>query len=816
MKLAAPRPTLLRILLLPPFMGLSAIIIAAVLFLYPRMLDQAVDREREALFQIGVAEALDLTHRADATNTLDFDRLDRIAFRASLDHVFLLDEHRRAIFANDVLLQGKDLAALPPLPDPIRKALQSDICDGVPIADTATQTVSGCWPVTLGRRPDQIAGQVRGRLVLVRSMTEAISGTQSRLLEEGLQGLGLGTVALSLLLLLSVRLIVQPVARLTAGLAAMQRGDLRSVAVEGIEEIRDFAAVLDRTVASLREREREVAAILDTAVDGIITIRGDGTIIQANTAAVKMFGYAAEEMLGRSINMLMTSGDAARHGGYIGSYVETGHARVIGRGREVVGQRKDGSTLLLWLSVGRLETPQGLNFTATLRDVTADRMAEFDLHREAFRDHQLDIFNRRSWDGEVRRLFVDGQSVIDFWVLSVSVKNLDDLIVTFGPGIEAPVLAAVHGHLRSMLPQAELAARLSRSRLGFGVPTDDGRPPEDIEERLTAAFRSGLHLQGIDVYPDLQFVVMPEAQRFASGDELLQALEACASWASETAERRTTPVFVYDEKVSATIRARTEAAADLPAAMAAGQLFPVYQPQIDLRTGAVCGVETLVRWRKPDGTFISPGLFIPIAERIGLVSDVDRMVTRLGLEQLAAGRLGLPADAVLSVNASAKEIGEPGWVERLVGQIVGAGIAPGCVEIEVTETALLEDLDHMAGVLADLRALGVKVGIDDFGVGYASLSYLTRLPADVIKIDQSFIRPLSAEDRARRVVASMIGLCHDLGMKVVAEGVEDADTAAILAEAGCDIGQGWHFGRPMDCDALNRFIAERSAVKATM
>jgi EAL domain-containing protein (putative c-di-GMP-specific phosphodiesterase class I) len=355
-----------------------------------------------------------------------------------------------------------------------------------------------------------------------------------------------------------------------------------------------------------------------------------------------------------------------------------------------------------------------------------------------------------------------------------------------------------------------LLARISRSRLGYILPTDALSDTAKIVDGLSMAFRQGLRAGDINVFPDVVAIVIPGAGRFESGDALLQEIEAASSWASQVADRRAMPVLVFDESIGNDIRARTEAAAGLPDAIRLGHVYPLYQPKFDLRSGRICGVEALARWRKPDGTSVSPAIFIPVAEKMGLIESLDGYLIEKVLHSASAGELGLPAGAVLSINASAREFDDAGWIRRLTDRIERFGIHPASVEIEVTESAVLDDIAKAADVLTRLRDAGFRVAIDDFGTGYASLTYLKQLPADVVKIDQSFVRDLKDSLRSKVIVRSIIDLAHELGLEVVAEGVEDAETAVILAGLGCDIGQGWHFGRPMDAVAL-RALSDAAA-----
>ncbi|MBJ7414850.1 MAG: EAL domain-containing protein [Niveispirillum sp.] len=807
------QPTLLRLMLFPPLLGVVMIGFAVWLLAYPAMVHDVVEREWQAFAQAGAAAASEMSHHIDGPDGFDVDAVDRIALRTHADHVFLADRADRLDFANDILFQGTTLSSLDIVPAPLRKAVAERACGRGLVVGDGEKWVAGCWPITDGVRLSSASSPLAGHLVLVRRIDWVMAQARSDLLNQSMRLGGVLLVLVGLLLFLSVRLIIVPVASMATRLARVGDEDepvRLATSRTGIRELRDFTLVLNHALSALRRRERELQSILDTAVDGIITIDGSGTILQANRAVAQLFGHPVETLVGRNITVLMTDHDVDRHDNYIRSYMDTGHARVIGKGREVVAKRADGATFLAWLSVGRLELASGLHFTAVMRDVTAEREAEIAMHRLAHRDLDLDILNRRSWTNELSGLLEQGADGEGFWVLLAHVRNLDDLVVTFGPQVETPVMGAINRRILELLSHCELSARLTRTQLAYAVAAPGGEADPYLTAALSAAFRDGVDLGGLSMLPDVHFVVLPRAQAYESREALLLAQDAGASWAAQTADQRASPVVTYEDQVAGAIRERTAVAAELPAAMAVGLLYPVFQPQVRLRDGSVRGVETLVRWRRADGKpGPGPALFIPVAERIGLVGDIDRLVAKRTLEHLSSGRLGLPRDAVISINASVKELADPIWLDGLMDIVHQAGVFPGRLEIEVTETAVMENLDRTAGVLARLRAAGVKVAIDDFGAGYASLSYLKHLPADLIKIDQGFIRDLADSRRSRHIVGSVITLAHDLGMEVVAEGVENAETAGILTELGCDIGQGWHFGRPMEAEALAGFVAGR-------
>ncbi len=806
------QPTLLRVMLFPPLLGVVVIGLAVWLLAYPAMIREVVEYERQAFAQAGAGAASEMSHHVNGRDGIDVDAVDRIALRTHADHVFLAGKADRLDFANDILFQGSSLSDLEMVPATLRKAVAERACGRGLVLGDGEKWVAGCWPVTDGVRLIGASSPLAGHLVVVRRIDWVMAKARADLLNQSMRIGGLLLVLVGLLLFLSVRLIVVPVAGMASRLSLVGDQDelvpLKSRT--GIRELRDFTLVLNHALSALRRRERELQSILDTAVDGIITIDASGTILQANRAVGQLFGLPVETLVGSNISLLMTDHESGRHDSYVRSYMATGDARIIGKGREVVAKKADGSTFLAWLSVGRLELASGLHFTAVMRDVTAEREAEIAVHRLANRDLDLDLLNRHSWTAELSGLLEQGADGEGFWVLMAHVRNLDDLVVTFGPQVETPVMGAINRRILELLNHCELSARLTRTQLAYAVSAPGGEADPYLTAALSATFRDGVDLGGLSMLPDVHFVILPRAQAYKSREALLLAQDAGASWAAQTADQRASPVVTYDDQVADAIRERTAVAADLPAAMTAGLLYPVFQPQVRLRDGAVRGVETLVRWRRADGKpGPGPALFIPVAERIGLVGDIDRLVAKRTLKHLSSGRLGLPHDAVISINASVKELADPVWLDGLMDIVRQAGVPTDRLEIEVTETAVMENLDRTAGVLARLRAAGVKVAIDDFGAGYASLSYLKHLPADVIKIDQCFIRDLADSRRSRHIVGSVIMLAHDLDMEVVAEGVENAETAAILAELGCDIGQGWHFGRPMEAEALAAFVAAR-------
>jgi len=254
-------------------------------------------------------------------------------------------------------------------------------------------------------------------------------------------------------------------------------------------------------------------------------------------------------------------------------------------------------------------------------------------------------------------------------------------------------------------------------------------------------------------------------------------------------------------------RARAEMLArDLPLAAARGQLLLHYQPKIDLLNSHLSGFEGLVRWQHPILGRIPPDDFIGQAERTGDIGAIGSYVRRASFAFTRRSLDELGYAAPVAVNVSATEICEPGFADAFLADLVAAGIPRELVHVEITETSAVSDMAIASSNLLAFRASGIEVALDDFGAGHSSLGVLRSLPIDVIKLDRSFISPVATDPRAAHMVKSVVTMAQGLALKVVAEGVETIEQAVLLTEIGCDIGQGFLFGRPVDSCAAKSFL----------
>jgi len=236
-----------------------------------------------------------------------------------------------------------------------------------------------------------------------------------------------------------------------------------------------------------------------------------------------------------------------------------------------------------------------------------------------------------------------------------------------------------------------------------------------------------------------------------------------------------------------------------------------YQPQMDLKSGRIVGVEALLRWQHMRPGLRQPAEFIGVAEEIGLIVPIgDWVLNQACLQAVAWQMAGMPP-MHMAVNLSARQFAQPGLVSSVSAALERSGLQPSLLEIEITESLMMTDVEQAVATLADLKRLGVSVSVDDFGTGHSSLYYLKRFPIDVLKIDRSFVRDIVSDADDAAIVAAIVSLAHSLGMSVVAEGVEHADQLIYLAHCGCDTVQGYMISPPMRAEALDPFLCDAPA-----
>jgi diguanylate cyclase (GGDEF)-like protein len=381
------------------------------------------------------------------------------------------------------------------------------------------------------------------------------------------------------------------------------------------------------------------------------------------------------------------------------------------------------------------------------------------------------------------------------------------------------LIAQVAGRLKSALRREDMVARpdspmpgsSTLARLGgdeFTILLTDINDPSDavrVANRVKDVLRQPLAIDGQEVYTSASIGIASSTSGYESADAILRDADLAMYRAKALGKARWE---LFDRKMHQAAMKRLALETDLRHALRNEEFVLHYQPIVSLKTDEIVGFEALVRWQKPNGELAPPGEFIEIMEDTGLIVFLGTWVLREACRAARALQDSFPCEhpRSISVNVSPRQFAQPDLAAQIREVIEETGVDPRCLRLEITEGAMIGDMDHVAGVLRELQGLGVRVSIDDFGTGYSSLSYLHSLPLDLLKIDRSFVAAMATNGESLQIVRTIMSLAHNLGMDVVAEGPEDADQVAQLRSIGCEFGQGYYFSKPVDLASAAAFL----------
>ncbi|MGY1697193.1 putative bifunctional diguanylate cyclase/phosphodiesterase [Geodermatophilus sp. SYSU D00814] len=586
-----------------------------------------------------------------------------------------------------------------------------------------------------------------------------------------------------------------------ACLVAWRRFDDRREIVE--------ALVAERTaeLAAQRDELAGLAAVVQSTDDAVVTATPDGRITSWNPGAERLYGWPAAEVLGRHVSLVGT-------GQELPADLTTMPTGTMERRQ----RRRDGSEVdaLVTLSVVRGQDGTATGVAAIVRDITGRKRSEAQAHatarqleqqagelaRMALHDPLTGLANRALMQDRLEHALAD-RRVRRHAVLLLDLDDFKAVNDVCGHEAGDAVLTAVARRLESSVRPADTVARLGGDE--FVVLMEDVEGRRDVvtvAERLLRALREPV------AWGEERFTVggsvgvtLTDAGDRRGMDDLLRDADLAMYVAKSGGKNR---VRVFERGMREEVAAQDELVRDLRRAVDGGELRLLYQPQVDLRTGAVTGVEALVRWQSPGRGLVEPAGFVPVAEATGIVDAIDDWVIAEACTQLRSwDAAGLP-ELRMAVNVSPRRLATGDLAVSLAAAARAAGVDPGRLEIEVPE-AVAAGPDAAAGI-REVRALGVHVAIDDFGTGSSSLARLRELPLDRLKIDPSSVALLGDGAAAGSLARAVVALGDSLGLEVVAEGVEQPGQLAALRALGCDAAQGHLLGSPVPAAAVARLV----------
>ena len=559
---------------------------------------------------------------------------------------------------------------------------------------------------------------------------------------------------------------------------------------------------------AMSRSDSDLAAIYDAMACGVVVRNAAGSVVFANAAAKRIFGRAPDELEGAA-----SPGEdrRIREDGTTMPDDEVPNVAAQARGEPIrnvmMGMvRSDG--YVRWLLVDAVPIKDSFGrvreVVSSFTDITDRKKAEHELERQALHDPLTSLPNRSLFLDRVEQGLRTARRIAT--PLALLVMDLDrfkEINDTFGHHAGDLLINEVAGRIRSDLRETDTVARLGGDEFGIFLPGADQDGAWRVAQKIITALQRPFEVEGDAHELSVSIGIAISPQHGEDVETLLRR----ADIAMYAAKRTPGGSAVYAEEADPEGSNQLALMAELRHTIETDQLQVVYQPIVGFTEGDVMRVEALARWRHPSRGLVEPGEFIPLAERSGLMKSLFSRVLAMTLAQCAAWRqANVPLQA--AVNLSIRNLLDP-ELPRVVGQALErAGIPPGWLGFEITETMLMAEPNRVLRTLAELRDLGVQLAIDDFGVGYSSLAYLQRLPAYAVKIDRSFVSRMTRNHGSAEIVKLITNLGHALGMKVVAEGIEDQATYDACAAVGCDSAQGFFVGRPMVATAIPAWLAQ--------
>ncbi|TNE47222.1 MAG: EAL domain-containing protein [Deltaproteobacteria bacterium] len=548
---------------------------------------------------------------------------------------------------------------------------------------------------------------------------------------------------------------------------------------------RQLEVELKLRLNELHASQASFSNVVEKNVNGILVLNKNQEICYANPASRDVFA-CTEESVHRLFPAIRPGETVEFERGRL-SHSQSGYLEV-----HTVDTQWDGEDAYL----------------ITLRDITLRKEAELKLHFDAFHDSLTQLPNRAllmdRLESRIRRAQRRKEGM--FAVLFIDLDRFKNINDSLGHTLGDVFLVRVGQRLSSVLRDGDTIARLSGDE--FIILLDEISDVNDavrIAERILAVLRSPFTLDNNEVFTSASIGITTSSIEYHSAAEVLRDADTAMYHAKAEGKARY-ELFDHAMHTKAVNFLRVET--DLRLALQRNEFVLHYQPIVDLNRKQLFGFEALVRWEHPTRGLLYPGSFISVAEETGFIVPLGEWVLREACRQMKAWQIEgfLPYPVKMSVNVSYRQFLQLGWLAQIQKILKETGLDPSFLKIELTENVLIEHTDLINEILQELKSLNIQIDIDDFGTGFSSLSYLHRFPIDTLKIDRSFVSHMKEEGKNLEIVRSIVGLARNLGMNVVAEGIEHEDQLEQLVKFHCDYGQGYFFAKPLDAMGVVQFV----------
>ena len=554
-------------------------------------------------------------------------------------------------------------------------------------------------------------------------------------------------------------------------------------------------------------------SLLNHAGEGILVISSTGKIMLSNPAAQKLLIIEESEIIGKLICEIINTDETKQHGWEDSVLNKCSKNNNTYHIDNTEFKKVNGERFPVDYTFSPIKDDPDTAGMIIFRDISIRKHAEEQLIKLARYDSLTGLANRSVFkDSLVRSMARAARQKQMVGVMFLDLDHFKEVNDKHGHTVGDQLLISVANRLQKCIRTNDMAARLGGDE--FAIILDLISSPDNaahIAQKIIDTVAGVHELDGLDIYisPSIGITIYPgEAE---TPEDIIKSADSAMYRAKEVGRNN---YQFYDRKMYEKARERAHLENELKIATMRNDFVLYYQPQVNAKTGKICGLEALLRWPHYDFGMVSPAVFIPAAESTGLITTIGEWVLRSVCEQthewVEKGITGL--DLTVALNVSTRQLRDGTFAKMVEEVIKTSRLAPDQIEIEITESTIMDDPETAIAELKKVHDLGVKIAMDDFGTGFSSLSYLNMLPIDTIKIDQSFTKDIGVDPKDEAIVKAIIGLAHTLGLKVIAEGVEEEYHVNFLRENKCDILQGYYYSRPVAVDVITELLLEKDGI----
>jgi diguanylate cyclase (GGDEF)-like protein/PAS domain S-box-containing protein len=584
--------------------------------------------------------------------------------------------------------------------------------------------------------------------------------------------------------------------------AILLLGGLMVLVARRVErEINGYAAKLARSNAELCQ----AATVFENTKEGVMIADAANRVVAVNRAFVEITGYGADELIGRTPEVLRSSRQDEAFYRRIGEAVRE-HGNWQG---ELWDRRKNGEDYPAWLSISVVKDDDGrvTHHVSVFSDITVLKESEARLDQLAHHDPLTGLPNRLLLNARAEHALARARrNEKQMAVLFLDLDRFKYINDTLGHPAGDLLLQQVAERLRKCVRDEDTISRLGGDEFTVVLEDlDDAGAASTVARKILGALSEKAVLFGREVFVTCSIGISLYPR---DGEDIVTLFKNADSALYRAKDQGRDTYQFYTEELTTLAVERLELENDLRHALETGELLVHYQPQVNLRSGRITGMEALARWQHPRRGLLMPADFIPLAEETGLIVPLGEWVLRTACFQAKAWLDAGLSTAPVAVNLSPRQFRQKDLVERIAGTLQESGLPPDHLELEITEGLVMFNVEASVTLMGRLKDLGVRFSIDDFGTGYSSLSYLKRFPIDKIKIHQSFVQNITTDPEDAAISSAIISLTHSMKRKAIAEGVETDAQREFLLSHHCDEIQGHHFSKPAPADEIERLLRE--------